>query len=608
MRSLRLLASAAIAALAACSTAALDEELDAGPPAGELDADSYGRLDGGSNPKPGEAGSKDDAGPADVAPPARIEDLSGEAATHTSIALSFTAVGDDGMSGSAAAYEIRWSMAPIAGEAEFLAATAASSPVPLPPGTAEEIVVGGLEPETAYHVRVRARDAAGNVGALSDELVVTTKARAKLLVSEIAPANDAGARFVELVAATGGWAGDLVVYQALKASTPVYELAGLDVAAGDRIVVHVTGLPGPAGFAQEDVTKDKTSSTAERASEGAYDVYSTHTSIVATDNVVSVRDGNVTMDAVAFSNRSGDPAAAAMTAFAQALSDGAWAFTSAPVLGTTDCETELEAVNASGSSSPACGGAPGLLSAGYSIQRNGVVDTDTKADFSVEPETPGAANAFCPDLGGAELALAEVNPRAGLVELLVTRGGSLRSYSLRSNPTPDSPSGTHFVTFPAICAAEGDLVVVHLAAGAGAPSETAAKDEHPQADDPSFYDGAWDVSATNATNLPYATSLVLAVRDPAKTYLEAAAFSSMTTAASTTYNEALAYVQGLGLWLPADCGGAACTNDTIPTGRALAASWNGVDTTASGSSCRRSDPAATAASWSVGASSFGAAN
>lgn len=674
-------------------TAACSGEDGGGAPLPDAGLD---RIDAGGDAAvpvdPGDAG--------DTTAPSAIADLAGQAVSHTAVALTWSAPGGDGSVGRAAAYELRFSKAPITSEAELAAASVAVAPAPLPAGSAQDVTVGGLEPATTYHFAVRARDEAGNWGPIASTSAAT-KARASFLVSEIAPANGAadGYDFVELVATRGGWAERIQIRQA---SGLLHELAAFDVAEGDRVVIHVAGLPGPAGFAQEDTTKDKASSTDAFASAGAWDVYSASTGLTGTDNVVSVVDDGKVVEAVAYSNRDEDASPASMTAFAAARAAGQWAFAAAPADGQNDCATQREAVSVATADS-ACGGFPTGVAGGVSLNRHGVVDTNGKGDFYVAPQSPGAANAavpapglvsatataattvalrfdqeiapgsvaaaaftigglavsaaalsdvhvvtlttatqgegsytvsvgpavtnrqgvaviapptrFCGYSPGALLAISEVNPNisnsADLVELLVTRGGPLGGMTLRRDPRVGALSGTLLATLPAICAATGDLVVVHLNPGAAptAPaSEVLAKNEQPAATYAANHDGAWDVLGGN-TGLPYATDLVLAVRDAAGAYVEAAAFTDGAAGATTqTYRDALAYVQGLGLWMPADCGGAACSDATTPTARGVAASWNGAGTTPAGPSVRRIAPAPTAASFAVGSSSFGAAN
>ena len=589
------------------------DPVDAGSDAPLIDGNVPGSDsgdDGGVVPEGGLEDAPVDTTPPDTTPPGAVGDLAATADTHASVTLTWTAPPDEADAGTVASYELRWATTPITTVAEFLAATPVTAPEPLAAGSAQSAVVTGLTAETDYHFAIRAKDAAGNLAPLSNDAAVTTKPRASFLVSEIAPVNGAaeGGDFVEIVATKAGSAADIEIRHSTTAvSALLHKLAPLDVAVGDRIVVHVVGLPGAAGFAQEDTTKDKASSTEPFATADAYDVYSEANGLIATNSLVSVMDGATFQDAVPYSNRAANASAAAMTAFADAHAAGAWTFSAAPVAGADDCATLREVVNGSSSTPPACGGDPGFLTEGSSIQRNGVVDTNTRADFFVAAQTRGAANApFCATEGAA-LAITEVNPNPDLVELTVTSGGSLRGFTVRRNPR-DGDNGDLLSTLPPICASAGDVIVLHLGVAAGTPSETTSKDEHPVADNPGFYDGAWDVASTSGSSaLATNTSLVIAVRDPGLAYVEAAAFSSKSTAASGTYEQSLTFIQSLGLWLPETCGGAPCTGATTPTARDLAASWNGVGATATDDSCRRSSPASspTADSWSVGPQSFG---
>ena len=203
--------------------------------------------------------------------------------------LTWTAPSDD--SGKATAYDLRVSPTPMTTEAELLAGTPATgAPIAGAAGSPQTATVTKLQPGTAYHFALRARDAAGNWSAVSNDAVVTTKPRATFLITEVAVSNAAadGYDFIELTATKAGSAEGIEVRQL---STVLHTIAALDVALGDRIVVHATALPGPAGFAQEDATKNKASSTDAFAAADAYDVYSATSGLTGTDNVVSVVDG-----------------------------------------------------------------------------------------------------------------------------------------------------------------------------------------------------------------------------------------------------------------------------------------------------------------------------
>lgn len=113
------------------------------------------------------------ADPDSIAPGA-IADLVTENPSSNALGLRWTATGDDGATGRAAAYDIRWSPAPITDLASFLAANPAGGPTPQPAGSIETFEVGGLGFSTTYHVALRALDEFGNPGPVSNVATGTT--------------------------------------------------------------------------------------------------------------------------------------------------------------------------------------------------------------------------------------------------------------------------------------------------------------------------------------------------------------------------------------------------------------------------------------------------
>ncbi len=90
-----------------------------------------------------------------------------ESAT-ASVALQWTAPGDDGMVGRATAYQIRYSIAPIT-EASFDGATpAVGTPAPGLPGATETFTVSGLVSNQLYFFAIKTLDEAGNRSGLSN--------------------------------------------------------------------------------------------------------------------------------------------------------------------------------------------------------------------------------------------------------------------------------------------------------------------------------------------------------------------------------------------------------------------------------------------------------
>ncbi|MEM6327563.1 MAG: M36 family metallopeptidase, partial [Bacteroidota bacterium] len=108
-------------------------------------------------------------------PPAAITDLTVAAPGGDEVTLAFTATGDDGTTGQALAYQVRFSDAPILTEADWDAANSATvTASPQASGAAEEIVAVGLPFNTAQHVAVKAIDDNFNPSPVSNSVAVTT--------------------------------------------------------------------------------------------------------------------------------------------------------------------------------------------------------------------------------------------------------------------------------------------------------------------------------------------------------------------------------------------------------------------------------------------------
>jgi chitodextrinase len=115
--------------------------------------------------------------PLDVAPPAAINTLAAPTVKPNYVTLTWTAVGDDGSVGVAAAYDLRYSTSPIVTEGDFAAATAVPGlPAPKVAGSAETFTVHGLTPSTNYWFAIKARDEVPNWSALGNVASFTTLA------------------------------------------------------------------------------------------------------------------------------------------------------------------------------------------------------------------------------------------------------------------------------------------------------------------------------------------------------------------------------------------------------------------------------------------------
>ncbi len=110
----------------------------------------------------------------DSVPPAVVSTLNTSSATYNSVALSWIAVGDDGNTGTAGSYDIRYSISEIT-EANWDDATqAAGEPVPQAASSTELFEVTGLEFNTTYHFALKVIDNVGNASGISNVVSETT--------------------------------------------------------------------------------------------------------------------------------------------------------------------------------------------------------------------------------------------------------------------------------------------------------------------------------------------------------------------------------------------------------------------------------------------------
>jgi chitodextrinase len=111
---------------------------------------------------------------ADLVRPAMVANLAITSSTETSASLSWSAVGDDSLTGTATSYDIRYSTSPIT-TANWASATQVSGePAPAAAGAAQNFTVTGLTRQTTYYVAMKVTDDGGNVSALSNVPSFTT--------------------------------------------------------------------------------------------------------------------------------------------------------------------------------------------------------------------------------------------------------------------------------------------------------------------------------------------------------------------------------------------------------------------------------------------------
>ncbi len=118
--------------------------------------------------------SKTTASAPDVIRPAAIANVQITGTTETTLSLSWTATGDDSLTGTATSYDIRYATSPITAANWSSATTVSNEPAPTAAGTNQTFTVTGLTRQTTYYVAIKAIDDAGNPSALSNVPSATT--------------------------------------------------------------------------------------------------------------------------------------------------------------------------------------------------------------------------------------------------------------------------------------------------------------------------------------------------------------------------------------------------------------------------------------------------
>ena len=111
---------------------------------------------------------------ADTTPPDAVTDLATGTVTSSSVALSWTAPGDDGATGTATTYNLRYSTSPITVGNWASATPATGEPSPQAAGSAESFTVTGLGTATTYYFAIKTSDEVPNESALSNVPSATT--------------------------------------------------------------------------------------------------------------------------------------------------------------------------------------------------------------------------------------------------------------------------------------------------------------------------------------------------------------------------------------------------------------------------------------------------
>jgi len=133
----------------------------------------------------------------DVTPPEAVDDLAFASSTANSITLVWTAPGDDGATGTASRYDVRYATWPISPGNFSMATPATGEPVPSPAGTEEQFTVTGLASDTQYYFALQSDDGfpQRNFSSISNTVSATTQDNiAPLAVYDLTVASNAGSR------------------------------------------------------------------------------------------------------------------------------------------------------------------------------------------------------------------------------------------------------------------------------------------------------------------------------------------------------------------------------------------------------------------------------
>jgi hypothetical protein len=112
--------------------------------------------------------------PPDIIPPNKITDLMVMETTQTTIALSWSAPGDDNLTGQATAYDLRYAEEIITSSNWNTADACSGVPTPKLAGELETYIVTGLNSNSTYYFGIKACDEVSNWSPLSNIISQTT--------------------------------------------------------------------------------------------------------------------------------------------------------------------------------------------------------------------------------------------------------------------------------------------------------------------------------------------------------------------------------------------------------------------------------------------------
>jgi len=161
-----------------------------------------------------------------------------------SATLSWTTPGDDGMTGTASQFDIRYSTSPITA-ANFASAARWTTGVPVPglPGTAQNVVVTGLTPSTTYYFAIKTGDEVPNWAGISNVATKTTAVapdviRPAVLAISVSALTDTTATLAWTATGDDSLTGTATTYDVRWSTAPI-------TAANFASANATTGEPAP---------------------------------------------------------------------------------------------------------------------------------------------------------------------------------------------------------------------------------------------------------------------------------------------------------------------------------------------------------------------------
>ena len=178
----------------------------------------------------------------DSTAPAAVSNLATSSPTASSITLTWTAPGDDGTTGTATSYDIRYSTSTI-NDANWATATQVTGePAPAAAGTNQNMTVTGLSGDTTYYFAIKTADEVPNWSALSNvPSGKTSDTVAPAAVSNLATSSPTGTSITLTWTAPGdnGSTGTAASYDIRYSTSTITD-------ANWASATQVTGEPAPA--------------------------------------------------------------------------------------------------------------------------------------------------------------------------------------------------------------------------------------------------------------------------------------------------------------------------------------------------------------------------